>query len=724
MVEALSAAQIARLKLPDYPRSENGVADRLDRDGVPSRPRKKRGGGVEYPIATLPADLKQAVLKALVGSSQPAPAIPNVPAIPACTPKPKTPVTPPATALATWQRRTLEARAALLAELDRLTALGQSREAAIKALLAAATDGALTPELHALIPIANARSGGAEGGRTISRRTIYNWLAARDRAAETGSTAALAPRETARAKPIPPWAAPLLQLWQQPQKPALARVLIDLARELPPGVPCPSYAQARAFLARMDAVERQRGRMGPNAIRSIRPYRKRTTDHLQAGDVFVCDGHCFDAEWGHPMHGGPFRPEVTPVLDVKTRKCVGWSVDIVEHTWAVADALRMAAETHGVPAIYYADRGSGQKNKAWDDPLTGMMSRMGTERKFSIPRNSQARGTIEVFHKHLIAAARTLPTYIGADMDKDASNKIHKLTRKDIKAIGTSRLLPPWSEFRAWMTAVIADYNDRPHTKLPRIVDPITGKRRHQTPAEAWVAEIAAGAELFPLTGDEADDLFRPYETRKVSRGLVRILAGEYYLKALEAYHDDEVMVGYSIQDNAQVWVRTLEGRLIGVAKLDGHAAPYFPADTVNAARTVREKKARERAKDRLARIDVKHLEVLAELNGGAPLIEHQPAPVLTLDQVAAADAIYVRLTGAEPETAPATAVTAPAGPTATVRPIFRDDIDLVRWLLDRPEALTNADRTLLRDLVRSATFRRRLDFEGLDVGALERIAC
>ncbi|NPY05981.1 DDE-type integrase/transposase/recombinase, partial [Pseudomonas aeruginosa] len=87
----------------------------------------------------------------------------------------------------------------------------------------------------------------------------------------------------------------------------------------------------------------------------------------------------------------------------------------------------------GVPAIFYVDNGSGYVNHMMRDEAVGLMGRLGIDMKNSLPYNSQARGVIERVHQSLwIRAAKELPGYIGADMDRQAKLATFKLTRRAI----------------------------------------------------------------------------------------------------------------------------------------------------------------------------------------------------------------------------------------------------------------------------------------------------
>ncbi|MGP4849506.1 transposase, partial [Marinobacter sp. 1Y8] len=177
-------------------------------------------------------------------------------------------------------------------------------------------------------------------------------------------------------------------------------------------------------------------------IKNIKPFVRRDDNVLLPTDGYTADGHTFDAEIMHPLTGKPFRVEITTVLDICTRMVVGYSVDLAESGLAVLDAIASAACDYGVPAILYVDNGPGYKNVMMTGEATGLMIRLGTEMKHSTAYNSQARGMIERVHKTIwIRLARRLPTYIGADMDRQAKQAVFKKTRKDIKESGVSNTL-------------------------------------------------------------------------------------------------------------------------------------------------------------------------------------------------------------------------------------------------------------------------------------------
>ena len=559
-----SAAELALLKLPGLPGTERAIRTRAERHLWQNREREKSGGGREYPIAALPKPAQQAIANR------------TLQALPVTAPTPLVAVED----LKHFQRKPMQARAAILAQIDLMVASGLTRAKSVEAFVEAAKSGTLPGDVQRRIQAGNARSGAS--GRTVSRATLFNWLRQRDQA--KGDVAALAPKP-AKESPVPAWAPTFMALYARPTAPNLTEVLANWpAQEI-----APSYDQARGFVKRLDVITRNAGRLGPRALRSMKAYIQRDSSNLWPGAVFVGDGHTFKAEIAHPAHGRPFRPEITAILDVFTRRWVGWSVDLAENTWSVADALRHAFVTATVCDIWYYDNGAGANNRMWDDDVAGLTGRLHITKVNSAPWSSQARGVIERFHSSTLhPVARTLPTYVGDRMDKEARQKAFKITRKDIKAMGTSPLLMPWVDFVAEMDVIQAAYNNRPHSTLPSVIDAATGKRRDMTPNEMWDAAVAGGWQADRLTPELARDLFRPAVVRTVERGLVRLFNNAYFHPVLEGLHGEAVTVGYDLHDASKVVISLPDGRFLCEAEWNANRRDYFPIPFAESARQKR----------------------------------------------------------------------------------------------------------------------------------------
>jgi len=446
----------------------------------------------------------------------------------------------------------------------------------------------------------------------------------------------------------------------------------------------------------------------------MKGYKKRTTEGMEPTAVYTADGKTFDAEVENPLSGRPFRPEITSVLDVATRKCVGWSAALSENASGVTEALRVAVENGGIPAIWYTDNGSGFDNKTFDDPLTGILARMGTENMDSLPDRSHSRGVIERFQAIWNDAARGLPSYYGHDMDPDALKMVFRKSRKDIKEFGRSRLIPPWDLFLKGCELVVERYNNTPHRGLPTYRHPETGSKTHMTPNEVWAAWEAKGWQPVRPEEGQLDDLVRPSVMRTASRGLIKLFGNEYYAADLERYHGEEVIVAYDPKDAAKIWVREFvkgreaysAGKLICVAEWNAHATRYVPV-------AVEEQAKEKRAASALKRLESHADDVRAELRGSGKVIDVEPV-FLTEEEKALAAAMKEKIES-RPE---ALQVVLQNG-----RPAFADDKSCALWLAANPEEITSEDRSWLRDVLKNRAFRMLLQAASVDVGTLEALA-
>ena len=563
----------------------------------------------------------------------------------------------------------------------------------------------LLPEVLAL---ANARDTGSS---KISRTTLYRWFQMR----QQGGVQALAPERTKEDAPLPVGFSEFLRHYGKASKPDASEALGDyLATDQGRKHPL-TIAQVRyALKVKLNNIEKHVGREGMLTLRSRLPYIQRTTDNMLPTTMYVADGKTFDAEIADWKSHRPMKPEITSILDVAPRYCVGYAISRKENTVAVVEALRNACVNHGIPAIFYTDRGAGYKNKVMDGDVSGLMGRLSITKMHALPYNSQAKGNIERFNRTAWnPLAKKLPTYLGKDMDKEASAKVHKITRSDIAEFGQSRLLPSWDEFREMCEDAVAKYNAAPHSGLPKIADPETGKMRHMSPAEAWAAHVADGFEPVTVEEDMRDDLFRPYFIRVARRGLVEWNTNSYFHNALEGYHGNRVMVGYDDADAERVWVREYDeglgepGKLICVATYSGNKVAYVP---VTAQRAAEEK----RAKGRLRRIQNKVDDVREELRGPT-FIEHRPEVPFPYIVDGPQPVETVPVTTPEPLE---TAATPEIAPTPHRR-VFASDEELAIWAMENPKEVSANQIKVLEEEMGSETSRTLFRLAGIDLEEL-----
>ncbi|MGK4342551.1 DNA-binding protein [Ectopseudomonas oleovorans] len=558
--------------LPGLPTTDRNVRLMAEREGWEGQ-RRLGSKAVEYSFAVLPAETQAALVARLVQAEQPAEA-----------PKPTAPhtlISPQRDGISTSrlsddQRDVMSARVSIIREVERMSQM-VSQQRAILTLVGLARDGQLSPYLAERVERANDRK---TADRTLSERTIKRWLADFRKHGEI----ALAPIRRKPDMTLPVWAPMFLKHYQRPQKPSAEAAYAAFQAEYPGA---PSIHAVRRMLAKMPPQAREQGRIGAREIKSLKAFHRRTADMLWPNDVWIADGHTFDAEVMNPLTGQIFRPEVTMVIDWGTRRIVGFSVNLAESTIATLDTLRDGVSRVGMYKVLYVDNGSGFDNAV----VYEVNDRLGGSITHSLPYNSQGRGIIERPHKTiLVRLSKSYDSYIGKDMDKEAATRVHRLSRQQLSMGLQPKQIPTFEAFFADLQDALDAYNHRPHRALPKIRDIETGKLRNQSPMESWKSALADGWEPLKAEAHVVEALVRPQVVRTTNRAEVRIFGGIYFLQALEAYHGQEVRVAYDFRDASRVWVHTLDGELIGEAVLGGNASPAMPQSLMDKATEKREK--------------------------------------------------------------------------------------------------------------------------------------
>ena len=701
MADFMTAQEIAdaakRLGLSCVPKTKQGVNKRARQEGwgdVERFARKRSGvgtgGAVEYHISLLP-DLMQASLIAEVSktvttrntSERREVEVAKREAL-------------DTTALTARQRQVMNARSQVLSAIENVQiSEGRTRSQTVDLFISASVEFGVEAET---VAVANDRSNGST---VISRRTLLRWFQYRD---GTG-IGALAPKATKERADIPSWFWDFLKHYARPQKPCITEALDAFLRS-PHGVNEPiSYAKVRRLIDKLGNVEKHRGREGSLTLKSRMAYVTRSTGDLLPTCVYTSDGKTFDAEIAHPLHGRPFRPEVTSVVDVATRKCVGFSVGLAENAEGVVDALRHSCEGHGVPAIFYVDRGSGFKNHRLDAQMTGLMGRLGITKYHSLPQNSQARGIIERFHGSVWnPLSREYDTYVNSEMDRQARQKSFKITRKEMREFGSSSSLPSWDEFLKACHEAVDNYNSKSHSSLPN----------RMSPNEYWEQHVANGFEPVTVTKAESDDLFRPYVRRKVRRCQIEFKTNTYFHQGLQEYDGDEVLMGYDIHDANHVWVRAIDqldgedtpGRLICIAKFAGNEVRYVPQSMERIAMEKRAKARENRAMERV-------LEAREELDPKVALEARAQEAMPSFTSPPKGDFIeadFVRITDSE---------AVGEAPIERSAPPIATDHDLAQLAISHPEKLFPNQWEVLCEVVNDTMERQLLIDQGVDMEAL-----
>ncbi|EBC4877358.1 DDE-type integrase/transposase/recombinase [Salmonella enterica] len=630
------------------PKTEKGIREALVRysAAVPEFSRKRAGSkALEFNIDCLPADVREVVTQrhyaATLEQSVPAEVVTPV----------KTAVKPVLKAaervavlrqcpalletktaeLTEQQRQIADARALLVAEVLRLErACDLSRIRAINFVCDQSRAGELPDSLQRATAQANARKGSRTG---VSVRTLNEWVVNYHKAQDSAERLVLlAPGHHKAARPEQiKWLPLFLAQWRSLKGPSIESAYEKFADEWQQsysGQPAmlaamPSIYAVRRALNKLPLRERMKGRVSGSAARALEIYQRRDWSQMPVNGCWISDGKSLNMKVAHPVHGQPFTPELTLVLDGRTRYLVGWSLSLSENQLAVADAYRHGIKHHGKPLFVYSDNGGGETNKMLDADITGIFPRLGITHMLGIPGNPQARGIIERLNGVIpLHIAQRFATFNGTGADREHARMTGRRIESAVNAVNNGRelspvqrnalrQLPSWSELLEAIGQEVEKYNTQHrHSELPK------RNGRHMTPAE-FRAELLEtdGDEIEYLTDIELREMFMPEVKRVAQRGYVQLLNNSYFAPELINVDQTEVRVAFDIHDATRVIVRRIDGSFVCSAVWDGNKVAAVP---VNAMQNAVEK----RRKNRIKRVEDKRAEIEAEAR---PLIDHVP---------------------------------------------------------------------------------------------------
>ncbi|EEG6271926.1 DDE-type integrase/transposase/recombinase [Salmonella enterica subsp. enterica] len=539
-------------------------------------------------------------------------------------------------ALTENQRQVADARAALVREVFLLEEKGNiGRLKAINYVVSKARSGGLPPLLQAAAVTANAKRG---SGRTISRDPLYQWVlkySQAQNAAERLLLLAPGKREEMKVEEIS-WLADFLAQYRQSNGRPMTEAYEDFVAEWnrrhaeePYMLQIiPSYDAIRRVMKKLPEVVKQKGRVTGSEYRQIEGFTRRDWDAMPVNYVWIGDGHGMKLKCAHPIHGRPFSPEVTFVIDGATRFVVGWSLDLAENVFAVAGAIQHGIRNHGKPFIYYSDNGSGETADVLDKEVVGILPRLGINHPTGIAGNPQGRGIIERLNRTLpVRIARKYRTYFGKGADRETLRKTNRNLRsafnalqkgKELNAVQRSAMrdLPSWAELIEAIRDGVEWYNNRQHSELP-----MKASGKHYSPAEYRKKRLAEeDTEIEWLSEVELRDMFCPVVEKPVRRCEIHWLNNIYYAPELRDEHGRKVLISYDIHNAEKIIVRRLDGSFICEAIWNGNKRAAFPVTAEYHKHQQRIKGMRKRAEEKLRDAE----------DEGISVLEHkQPEPWL-----------------------------------------------------------------------------------------------
>ncbi|HGG3563014.1 Mu transposase C-terminal domain-containing protein [Escherichia coli] len=532
-------------------------------------------------------------------------------------------------ALTENQRKVAEARIALVCEVLRISQEpGFSCASAIRFIVSRLAQGNLEERLESLVITANARKGKE---RTLSAITLKRWIAAFNKAQNAAERLLLlAPGKRDEIKPeeiswLPEFLAQYRQANGRPMSEAYEDFVADWQRrhaDEPYMLEVmPSYDVVRYAMKKLPEVVKQKGRVTGSEYRQLEGFTRRDWTAMPVNYVWIGDGHGMKLKCAHPVHGRPFSPEVTFVIDGGTRFVVGWSLDLAENVFAVAGAIQHGIRNHGKPFLYYSDNGSGETADMLDKEIVGILPRLGINHPTGIAGNPQGRGIIERLNRTLpMRIARRYRTYFGKGADRESLRILNRDLRSAFNALqqdkplsarqkAAMRELPSWSELIEAIREGVEWYNNRPHSELP-----MKPNGKHYSPVEFRKKRLAEeDTEIEWLSDIELRDMFRPMVERPVRRCEIQWLNNIYYAPELRDEHGRKVLISYDIHDAERITVRRKDGSFICEAIWNGNKRAAFPVTAEYQKQQQRIKGMRKRAEEKIRDAEDEGIQVIEQ---------------------------------------------------------------------------------------------------------------
>lgn len=188
-----------------------------------------------------------------------------------------------------------------------------------------------------------------------------------------------------------------------------------------------------------------------HAVRNLTPY---------PGNVWMIDGTPIQFFCWNENHTKQVRLNLFAVIDVCSRKIVGFDISYSEDKLNVLNAIKLAVLSEGhLPAEIVSDNFSANKTEEIKD-IKAQMEKMGVNWRYSKINNPQDKSYIERFFGAFQSVECALyDDYIGEGITSKRLNA--RPSREFLQEISSKMELPTYNEMKDRVALMIARYNER-----------------------------------------------------------------------------------------------------------------------------------------------------------------------------------------------------------------------------------------------------------------------
>lgn len=439
----------------------------------------------------------------------------------------------------------------------------------------------------------------------LSQSTLYNWQAKYRADGLSGLLPQYGKRKGERRIDAPAWEFFQVQYLQQ-SRPSVGDCYILLGRKAKiEGWTIPS----RATIARMvkedipEAVRTLRRFGDKKYMDDIQTFTRRDPESIRAGEVFVGDHHILDVFINVGTIEKPkwARPWMTAWLDMRSRKFVGWTINLSPCTDEIIAAFANAAldPAIGLPRHIYIDNGrdycsakfAGRGHRG--NPLTeedkealiaegkmarSLMDRLDIKTHWAIVENARAKVIERAFKEVVERFSKAFPLYCGRNQDErpDVLEERMKNPKKYAMNLAEFRVI-----FDDWIRTV---FNKTVSQGAGR-----AGECPDETYMRTRLPVRTADADVMRLYFMRSTNPFR------IGRNGITFRKAEYYHPDMALLKGKRVYIRYRAEDPEHIWLYDTDDRYLGEAeRISALPAIAASAEELDAeqARKARERKA------------------------------------------------------------------------------------------------------------------------------------